>query len=237
MGTTYNPAIVTDGLVFCVDAANKRSYPGTGTTWSDLVGGNDGAMQNMTASNFSSDNAGILSFDGTNEHVNCGNLEDLNDISIQMNVRVLSNPGTYRAFCGARRPGYNDHYTGFNIDMRGSSTTAFNVCSFEGSMIQNSVDLMTSSVDFGVWCNVCITVSASLITMYLNAAEESNTARTNHYGSTIRMSELQVGRRPYQGGSHNMRINADFSNFCIYNRALTADEVRQNYEATVGRYT
>ena len=37
MGTTYNPAIVTDGLVLCLDAANKRSYPGTGTTWSDLT--------------------------------------------------------------------------------------------------------------------------------------------------------------------------------------------------------
>ena len=237
MSLNHSPAIVTDGLVLCLDAANVRSYPKSGTTWSDLAGANDGAMQNMTASNFSSDNAGILSFDGTNEHVNCGNLENLSNISIQMNVRVLSNPGSYRAFCGARLPGYNDHTSGFNIDMRSSSTTAFNVCSFEGSMIQNSVDLMTSSVDFGIWCNVCITVSASLITMYLNAVEESNTARTNHYGSTIYMSELQVGRRPYQGGTHNMRINADFSNFCIYNRALTGDEVRQNYEATVGRYT
>jgi hypothetical protein len=36
MGTSYNPRIVTDGLVFCVDAANKRSYPGAGTTWYDL---------------------------------------------------------------------------------------------------------------------------------------------------------------------------------------------------------
>ena len=236
MGCSSGPDIIQDGLVLCLDAASKRSYPKSGTTWSDLVGGNDGAMQNMTASNFSSDNTGILSFDGANEHVNCGNLEDLSNISIQMNVRVLSNPGSYRAFCGTRRPGYNDHWSGFNIDMRNSSTTAFNVCSFEGSMIQNSVNLMTSSVDFGVWCNVCITVSASLITMYLNAVEESNTARTNHYGSTIYMSELQVGRRPYQGGTHNMRINADFSNFCIYNRALTADEVRQNYLSTKERF-
>ena len=237
MGSSYNPAIVTDGLVLCLDAANQRSYPKSGTTWSDLVGSNDGDMQNMTASNFSSNNGGVLSFDGTNEHVTCGNLENLSDISIQMNVRVLSNPGTYRAFCGARKIGSLDHMSGFNIDMRGSSTTAFNVCSFEGSMIGSSVDLMTSSVDFGVWCNVCITVSPSLITMYLNAVEESSVTRTNAHGSTIYMSELEVGRRPYQGGTHNFRINADFSNFSIYNRALTADEVRQNYEATVGRFS
>ena len=36
MGTSYNPRIVTDGLVLCLDAAIKRSYPGAGTTWTDL---------------------------------------------------------------------------------------------------------------------------------------------------------------------------------------------------------
>ena len=36
MGLSHSPRIVTDGLVLCVDAANKRSYPGAGTTWTDL---------------------------------------------------------------------------------------------------------------------------------------------------------------------------------------------------------
>lgn len=239
MSLNHSPAIVTDGLVLCLDAANVRSYPKSGTTWSDLVGGNDGAMQNMTASNFSSANGGILSFDGTDEHVNCGNLETLNNICIQMNVRVLSNPGGYRGFCGARASGGNDHYTGFNIDMQSASTTAFTSCSFESSIrsVPGGTNMMSSSVDFGTWCNICITTTNSDITMYLNGIKENTVTRTNNYGSTIAMTDLQVGRRPYQGGSHNMRVNADFSSFCIYNRGLTADEVRQNYEATVGRYT
>ena len=38
MGVNYNPKIVTDGLVLCLDAANKRSYPGSGSTWNDLSG-------------------------------------------------------------------------------------------------------------------------------------------------------------------------------------------------------
>ena len=236
MGTTYNPAIVTDGLVLCLDAANKRSYPGTGTTWSDLAGSNDGAMQNMTASNFSSNNGGVLSFDGTNEHVNFGNLESLSNISVQMNVRVLSNPGTFRSFIGSRQIGVNDHYSGIVIDMRGDSTANFSVCSVEGSFVQSSSDMMISSVDFGVWCNICVTVSSSTVTMYLNGLEESSLARTNYYSSTISMQDLQIGRRPYQGGTHNMRINADMSNVSIYNRAITSGEVRQNFESTAGRY-
>ena len=44
MGVTYNNRIVTDGLVLCLDAASKRSYPGTGTTWTDLKGDNNGSF-------------------------------------------------------------------------------------------------------------------------------------------------------------------------------------------------
>ena len=68
MGTSYNPRIVTDGLVLCLDAANARSYPGTGTTWTDLKGGNNATMQNMSSSDFIEDNAGYFSFDGTNQY-------------------------------------------------------------------------------------------------------------------------------------------------------------------------
>ena len=69
MGLTHSPRIVTDGLVLCLDAANSRSYPKTGTTWTDLKGGNNGTLNNMDASNFSTDNGGTLTFDGTNEAV------------------------------------------------------------------------------------------------------------------------------------------------------------------------
>jgi hypothetical protein len=38
MGIAYNPRTITDGLVLCLDAANSKSYPGSGTTWTDLSG-------------------------------------------------------------------------------------------------------------------------------------------------------------------------------------------------------
>ena len=46
MAFNYLPKIVTDGLVFAVDAANKKSYPGSGTTWTDLAGNNNGTLTN-----------------------------------------------------------------------------------------------------------------------------------------------------------------------------------------------
>ena len=47
MGLAHSPSIVTDGLVLCVDAANTKSYPGSGTTWTDVSGkGYDGTLTN-----------------------------------------------------------------------------------------------------------------------------------------------------------------------------------------------
>ena len=63
----YGPKIVTSGLVLCLDAANKRSYPGTGTTWTDLSGNsNNGTLTNGPT--FSAGNQGSIVFDGTNDY-------------------------------------------------------------------------------------------------------------------------------------------------------------------------
>ena len=67
MGLTHSPKIVTDGLVLCYDAANTRSYPGTGTTWTDLAGSNDGTLTNGPT--FDTTNGGSIVFDGTDDRV------------------------------------------------------------------------------------------------------------------------------------------------------------------------
>ena len=66
MGVLYNSRIVTDGLVFCVDAGDKMSYPGAGTTWTDLTANKyNGALTNGPT--FNSANGGSLIFDGTDD--------------------------------------------------------------------------------------------------------------------------------------------------------------------------
>ncbi len=67
MAFFYSPNVVTDGLVFAVDAANKKSYPGSGTTWTDLAGSNNGALTNGPT--FDSGNNGNIVFDGSNDYV------------------------------------------------------------------------------------------------------------------------------------------------------------------------
>jgi len=67
MSVKNRNSIVTDGLVFYVDAGNEDSYAGSGTTWSDLSGSNDGALTNGPT--YDSGNGGSIAFDGVNDSV------------------------------------------------------------------------------------------------------------------------------------------------------------------------
>ena len=71
MAFNYSPRIIQDGLVLYLDAANTKSYPTTGTTWSDLSRrGNNGTLTNGPT--FNSSNGGIIVFDGINNYVDFG---------------------------------------------------------------------------------------------------------------------------------------------------------------------
>ncbi len=68
MSYINGPTIVRDGLVLCLDAGNSKSYPGSGTTWTDLSGNrNNGTLTNGPT--FNSDNGGSIVFDGANDYV------------------------------------------------------------------------------------------------------------------------------------------------------------------------
>ena len=70
MGVAYNTSIVTDGLVLCLDAANAKSYPGTGTTWYDISGNNNNATLygSPVVSN------GVFQFNGTTQYATVGSV-------------------------------------------------------------------------------------------------------------------------------------------------------------------
>ena len=74
-GFTGASPIVTDGLVFAVDAANYESYTsGSGTTWGDLAGSNNGTLTNGPL--FDSNNGGSIDFDGSNDYIDFGDFDN-----------------------------------------------------------------------------------------------------------------------------------------------------------------
>jgi len=234
MGLTHSPRIVTDGLVLCLDAANSRSYPGTGTTWTDLTGGNDGTLTNGPT--FDSVNGGSIVFDGSDDLVNVG---DNSDLQITANITIsawikastqnnMGIAGKYASSSGKR--GYliatnasdsNQKITWYYQRAAGS----FNA----GDSVTSSSDVLDNNWHF-VLCTFTSSVSAKI---YIDG--ELDATDTASIPSAIANNSAR-----FEIGTHNEGtaycFNGNISNVSIYNRALNADEIRQNYNATKGRY-
>ena len=83
MALAHSPHIVRDCLVLYLDAANTKSYPGSGTAMTDMSGkGNHGTLTNGPT--FSSDNNGSIVLDGTNDYISTINLSSFTTFTIQM---------------------------------------------------------------------------------------------------------------------------------------------------------
>ena len=71
MSLSHSPSIVLNSLVLALDAANIKSYPGSGTTWDDLsFYNNDGTLAG--GPNYTSTSSGSIVFDGSNDNVSIG---------------------------------------------------------------------------------------------------------------------------------------------------------------------
>ena len=156
--------IQTDGLVFYVDAAYKKSYPGSGTTWNDLVNTNDGTLTNGPVHNAD----GYMTFDGTNDHAVVSNL-DASDFqggftfscwvrfhAISGNNivfgRHIENERMYIGITGANvKMGIGDNFTTSGAHGM-SADTWYNVCvTREGSTNLYFVDLVQKQSTTTSW--------------------------------------------------------------------------------------
>ena len=227
MGTSYNPRIVTDGLVFCVDAANKRSYPGAGTTWTDLTANkNNGTLTNGPT--FDSANAGSIVFDGTNDYVEVqGNYHLFSALTISCWFKLTNSmsAGVNPSSVGAGRIWGK----GNDLELRFSMDTGRLIGDLGGTANLSSTQNSWLNT---VWYNLVFVLDTTTSTssMYIQSKLDSTGSVGSISDQTANMliGKSASGLDPYMSGK--------ISNFSIYNRVLTPDEIRQNYLATKGRY-
>ncbi len=220
MAINAGPKIVEDGLVFYVDAANKKSYPGAGTTWTDLTANkNNGTLTNMT-NNFSTDGAGSLIFDGSNDEVICGN-----DASIQITE------GTISAWFAANNG--NSGYNGIIAKQEAWALFVYNdrlIAYSWGTASRRDTGI---DVGNGAWNNAVMTFTETTGSPSNNAKIYLNgdlvlTTTVKHSNNTV---TLQLGEA--NAGQH---LSGKIAQASVYNRVLSADQVRQNYNATKWRF-
>ena len=228
MSLNHSPSIVTDGLVLCLDAANQRSYPKSGTTWSDLAGANDGTLTNGPT--FDAENGGSIVFDGTNDYVDLGTSTSISTssaFSLDCWVNLTSYGGNYPTIIQLKTNTSN----GWNVSLSQSGSYAGIVFGSSSTWSRLRTDNPPS---VGVWHHISINYDTSNYLVYLNLSLQSLTSAAG-FNSTTQNNYIGSTNQAARGATDTW--NGYISSVKLYNRALTAAEVLQNYEATVGRYT
>ena len=216
MGTKYNPRIVTNGLVLCVDAGNIRSYSGTGLTANGLVGGIGGTLVNGVG--FGSTNYGYFVFDGTNDHINFGNSSSVRLINgtVSAWVKTSSPGGSFRGII-AKQFAYGLFYNDSVLvayDWGASATRSTSINIADGNW-KNVVMSFQSGVNNGT-------------KIYINGSPVLTTTIT-----WVNDTQNLFGGAEASAGQYAACFGSIFS---LYNRVLSDSEVLQNYNATKARY-
>lgn len=230
MAIAYNPTIVSNGLVWGIDAANNKSYPGSGTVWADLCGGAlNGTLTNGPT--FSSTNGGSIVFDGTNDYVVVNNSSTFNNnigtVEFMIYINSFSNADwvVYGIGSGAYAQWYVRYFSG-SLDFTVAGIGKTPSYSFTGANL-------SSYFPTGSWRHVamsydCVAGSGSI---YVNGSLAASMTSTTNTNASWTPANLYVGGYSWDGYS-----NTRFAFVRIYNLALTASQIIQNFNATRGRY-
>ena len=214
--------VVQSGLVLNLDAGVSSSYPGSGTTWTDLSGnGNNGTLTNGPT--YNSSNGGSIVFDGSDDFI------DFTSDSNLLPTAGLTVSLWFKTTVADRwlvNKTATINVNGYFIAGEGAGTVNFRV---------NDKGVSSpSAINTGAWINLAGTWTPSTsILMYQNGTQVgSNT--TSIPASIINPSvDIEIGRRP-GGGDY---WDGNIAQVSIYNRALTAGEIQQNFLATRSRYS
>ena len=228
MGLIHSPSIVTDGLVLCLDAANNRSYPKSGTTWSDLAGSNNGTLTNGPT--FDAGNGGSIVFDGSDDYVQTQNVTlSSSNFTLSCWIKFDSLPSLGTVFSSSHY--YATGYNG-NFLLRTNSGNSVTFATYDGKSNEQYITTLYS-ISINKWYNFAVNGDGTNSSIYVDTDKISSFAQ-NKVLTDLSNGGLIIGD---DISWNNQPLDGKISNVSIYNRALNADEIRQNYEATVGRYT
>ena len=213
MALNYSPRIVRDGLVLALDAADKNSYPGSGTTWYDLSGnGNHATLYNGPT--FSTSNIGCFTFDGSNDYAD-----------VSLNLRTSNNTmmiiGIYVTLTGRILGGISNNY------LCGTWNTYTNQFFGEGWI---SGPYGYQDTNWHIYHGSTNNGGSGTPngTQFYNNGTGLVTGGSGGYGP----NGIRIG----SDGLYNEYANCQVAYVAAYNRCLTREEILQNYNAFKTRF-
>ena len=235
-------SIIVDGLVINIDAANRASYPKTGTTWTDTINGNNGTLTNGPA--FNSANGGSIDFDGNDDHV----VTSINQTSFDFNTHTFSiwvkvnSDDSFEPFGFAMTGAATTYRFLLNRDSSGGGNSPGRVGFFGRGTGGDSTIFsfeFNPSVNDGNWHNIVLVFSSMLnknVTAYYDGAPFSiSITRTGSPNMGTTSFPAFIGAVNKQGSILNP-LDGNIANIQIYNSVLSASEVLHNYNALKDRF-
>lgn len=221
MPNYYGPKVATAGLVLCLDAANNKSYPGTGATWFDLCGNTNASL--VASPTFASTFCGEFILNGSSQYASVSSVYNF----------ATSNQLTAMVWAKSAVANWNDF--GFIISRRdqfiihpnpGTKDVACYVNTTTGGW--QAVSFTPSSIT--VYNHYCMTYNAGALITYLNGVYASN----NSVGTTLTSDTgvVEIGK----DDTLPRYLNGNIASAQLYNRALSPSEILENYNASKTRF-
>lgn len=220
--TVYGPSIIRDGLVLYLDAANTKSYSGTGTTWNDLSGNNNHATI-QDAPTFTTTNNGTFNFNGSSNYINIPSSTSLSTTTPSFIIGCSTGNGTVFA------KGMYGVYWNYGLTLVGNTT--FRARNDFGDAVSPA---FSSQSGFNIYSCVW---TGTQINFYRNGVFGGST--TSQYSpNSLNLHFITIGCAERTGSpvTRSEFYNGSISFLQVYNRTLSAAEILQNYNATKSRF-
>jgi len=233
MGLKHHPRIVTNGLTYYLDAANSRSYSGSGNTINSLISGIGATLVNGVG--FTSSNNGSFFFDATDDYCRLPTNFFIHDSGTSFSVSLWFKTSTTGMILGQENgatPGTGSGWVpAIYVDTNGKLRTS---CFWGGSTANQSTS--SASVNDNLWHQVNVTFESTSHKSYLDGVLFDTITKTQTSYSGTYYYYIGSGKNSSWTSTGNMTFSGNISNFLFYNRALTSAEILQNYNATKKRY-
>jgi hypothetical protein len=229
MAFNYSPRIVTDGLVLYLDAANAQSYTSGSTTWTNLSRTENSASL-INGPTYETSNGGSIVYDGTNDLVQANSISGLTSFTISTWFK-MTGPGSTG---GVSNTTYNSLFGITSGTRRILVATSTNTGTTEGTILVQmggSNYFSTSLTVTNAWNNVVYTFAASTARLYVNNVAQTSQSNA---GVTFPVANILIGA--YSNPIVAYAMKGNIAQTSIYNRALSATEIQQNYNAIKGRF-
>lgn len=242
MSTHYKPHIVTNGLVMYLDAANTKSYPGSGDVWTDLSG-NENHGTKEGAGTITNVNGAMYygGFSNNLRYFNCGDSASLKitgtEITLETWIKTsFDGSGTYWPAVISKRYSYGDGNVPYTLGIDntvGARRCLLNLDTNSGYLAMYSQS--GNKLNDDEWHHMLGVYDGSNAMIYIDGQLDATSGLTGNI--------INVNYPVYIGGSNltgNPYFAYNYQDYIamakIYNRALTSSEILQNYNATKGRF-